>query len=93
MQDKATPEIIEKETISQLSFNDSISVSQAPNLIKDLERATVLGNAEHVKVSIVFVADSGLKRVDTTIWAVGTKFICLKGGVWIPIHRIVEVIL
>jgi uncharacterized protein (UPF0248 family) len=93
MQNKATPEIIEKETIAQLTFNDSISVTQSPELMKELQKASILGNAERVKVAIVFVADSGLKRVETTIWAVGTKFICLKGGVWIPIHRIVEVIL
>jgi hypothetical protein len=92
MQSQSTPEIIEKESVAQLTFHDAITVKQHPEVIAQLQRASLLGNAERVKVTIIFVADSGLKRVDTTIWAVGTKFICLKGGVWIPIPRIVEVI-
>jgi hypothetical protein len=42
-------------------------------------------------VSIYFHDDEGPKRVETTIWATGSKYICLKGGVWIPIDHIVEV--
>lgn len=93
MQSNQAPELIEKESIAQLVFSEQIKVVQHPELSSQLQKASVLGNSERVKVSIIFVADSGLKRVDTTIWAVGTKFICLKGGVWIPIPRIVEVIL
>ena len=85
------PELIEKESISQLSFSSSDKVQQHPDLLNQIEQATILGNSHHSKVSIIFQDDSGLKRVDTTIWAAGTKFICLKGGVWIPIARIVEV--
>ena len=92
MQSITPPELIEKESITQLTFNDKIDVRQHPDVMAQLQKASVLGNAERVKVSIVFVADSGLKRVETTIWAVGTKFICLKGGIWIPIPRIVEVV-
>lgn len=92
MQSSSSPELIEKETVSQLTFTEAVTVNQHPDLLVQLQKASQLGNSERVKVSIVFVADSGLKRVDTTIWAVGTKFICLKGGVWIPIPRIVEVI-
>jgi hypothetical protein len=50
-----------------------------------------LGNAHHSKVTIIFQDDSGLKRVDTTLWANGAKFICLKGGIWIPISKILEI--
>lgn len=28
---------------------------------------------------------------ETTIWAYGEKYICLKGGVWLPIERLVEI--
>ena len=85
------PELIEKETISNLSFHDVVLVDQDPSINNQIELAVRLGNAYHSKVSITFMDDSGLKRVETTIWAHGSKFICLKGGVWIPISRIVEV--
>jgi hypothetical protein len=85
------PELIEKELIPQLSFKADIKVKQHPELLKQIEDATTLGNAYHSKVSIIFHDDESLKRVDTTIWAAGTKFICLKGGVWIPIERIAEI--
>ena len=85
------PTLIDKEIISSLHFNSKLTVDQHPKLKAQLSEATKLGNSYRRKVSILFQDDDGLKRVDTTIWANGTKFICLKGGVWIPIRRIVEV--
>ena len=37
--------------------------------------------------------DEGVKKVDTTLWASGSKFVCLKGGVWIPINRLIEIVI
>jgi uncharacterized protein (UPF0248 family) len=91
MQAIMKPELIEKEAITALSFSNTEKVKQHPALLKQIEDATILGNSHHSKVSIIFQDDEGLKRVDTTIWAAGTKFVCLKGGIWIPIDRIVEV--
>lgn len=91
MQAIMKPELIEKELISSLSFTEKVAVKQHPDLLKQIEQATILGNSHRSKVSIIFQDDAGLKRVDTTIWAAGTKFICLKGGVWIPIERILEI--
>lgn len=91
MQATLQPELVEKEQISSLSFHEKKPVSQHPNLRMQIKNATRLGNAYHSKVSIYFHDDSGPKRVDTTIWAHGAKFICLKGGVWLPIDRIVEI--
>ncbi len=85
------PELIEKELISLLCFNEKQKINQHPELRSQIDNATILGNAHRSKVSIIFQDDSGLKRVDTTIWAAGTKFICLKGGVWIPIDSILEI--
>jgi hypothetical protein len=85
------PELIEKEKISSLIFSEKVEITQHPDLRTQIENATILGNGHRSKVSIIFRDDSGLKRVDTTIWAAGTKFICLKGGVWIPIERILEI--
>ena len=91
MQASLKPKLIEKELISTLSFEKKNVVEQHPNLQEQIENATRLGNAYHTKVSIYFNDDFGLKRVDTTIWASGDKYICLKGGVWLPISRIVEI--
>lgn len=91
MQKVNKPTLIEKEIISSLSFNSNLKVEQHPLLNDQIKKATRLGNSYRSKVSILFKDDQGLKRVDTTIWANGAKYICLKGGVWIPIDRIVEV--
>ena len=85
------PELIEKELISTLSFEKKDKIQQHPNLDEQIKNATRLGNAYHTKVSIYFNDDLGLKRVDTTIWASGDRYICLKGGIWLPISRIVEI--
>ena len=85
------PELIEKEMIPNLTFKVPVVVEQHPNLLKQIADATRLGNTFRTKVSIIFHDDSGPKSVHTTIWAAGTRFICLKGGVWIPIGRIEEV--
>lgn len=85
------PEIIEKEMVSSLTFHDHSPIQQHPELMNQIETAVRLGNAHHGKVTIIFQDDTGLKRVDTTLWANGAKFICLKGGIWIPISRILEI--
>ena len=87
------PVTIEKELISGLKFNNKTKVNQQEGLMEKLIEATRLGNIHHGKVGIVFADDEGLKRVNTTIWSTGKKYICLKGGVWLPIDRIEQVIL
>ena len=84
------PEVIEKELVKDLSFRQPISVKQDPELQRHLAEATRLGNGYHHKVGIIFHDDEGLKRINTTIWATGAKYICLKGGMWLPIDHIVE---
>lgn len=91
MQVSTKPELIEKEKISSLHFDKSTAVKQHPELKAQIENATRLGNAYHSKVSIIFNDNDGLKRVETTIWAGGDRYICLKGGVWLPIDHIVEI--
>ncbi|HIP33018.1 MAG TPA: hypothetical protein EYG86_09665 [Crocinitomicaceae bacterium] len=91
MQASIKPTLVEKEIISSLPFKADLKVEQHPKLSEQIKKATKLGNSYRRKVSILFKDDHGLKRVDTTIWANGEKYICLKGGVWIPIERIVEV--
>ncbi len=82
---------IEKELIPKLNFKKSINCEQAPGLKHRLIEATRLGNSYKGKMRIEFMDDSGLKVVKTTIWATGSKFICLKGGIWLPISRIINI--
>ena len=91
MQETHAPLVVEKEIISSLSFKNPMNLNQHPNLMKKLRDATKLGNLSKVKYHIEFYSDSGLKSVQTTIWATGNKFICLKGGLWIPISKIVDI--
>ncbi len=84
--------LVEKESIPSLSFNDKSKVKQHPNLRKQIDKATILGNVHRRKVNIVFEDDDGVKKVNTTIWASGSRFVCLKGGVWIPINRLKEIL-
>jgi hypothetical protein len=83
--------LIQKEDIPNLTFFDKSKVNQHPEILKQIEQATILGNAHRSKVSIYFQDDESIKKVETTVWAAGTKFICLKGGIWIPISRLLEI--
>lgn len=91
MQETLTPKLVQKENIAAMSFQNPPKFKQSSDLLKRLEDATRLGNTAKVKFNIDFYADSGLNTVQTTIWATGTKFICLKGGVWIPIANIKDI--
>lgn len=86
-----TAELIEKEMIPNLSFKHDLKITQATDLMDKLVEATKLGNIHHGKIAIIFQDDDGIKRVETTIWATGAKYICLKGGMWLPIHRIIDI--
>jgi hypothetical protein len=86
-----SPILVQKEEIANFLF-PSTEVLTSKDLIKlrraDLERATTLGNAERGKIKITFEDSECVKRVETTIWATTENNIVLKGGVFIPIHRI-----
>jgi len=93
MQDTLQPTLIEKELIPKLNFKteleqQELEIEEQLELKNKLIEATRLGNSYRGKMRIEFFDDIGLKAVETTIWAAGAKFICLKGGVWIPISRI-----
>lgn len=85
------PVLIEKERIPELSFKVPVTIEQHKDLESKLMDAMKLGNLHQGKVAIIFRDDEGLKQVETTIWATGAKYICLKGGMWLPVSRIVDV--
>ena len=58
-----------------------------------LAKGAVLGNIEKVKCKIIFQAKEGNNYIETTIWAVTDKYLCLKGGIALSIASILEVIL
>jgi len=88
MQVNIEPVLIDKEVIPNLKFKNLISDFKNSELKRKLIEATRLGNSYKGKMRIEFEDDEGLKAVETTIWATGQKYICLKGGVWLPISRI-----
>jgi len=82
-----TNQHIEKEAIAQLAFEIS-AVQPQPQLQQKLEQATTLGNLYHNKVKIFFHALQGNFVVETTIWASSSAYICLKGGITLPVQAI-----
>jgi len=83
--------LVEKESIATSTFGNIEKLNQHPKIMEQIKQATRLGNGYRSKVSIYFMDNDGMKRVNTTIWAYGSKYICLKGGIWIPIDHIVEI--
>ncbi len=84
-------QLVEKESVGELVFPvDEILTSDSEILNRKLsiDRAISLGNLEHHKVKIIFSDSIGVKKVDTTIWAVTDKAILLKQNTVVPIHRI-----
>jgi uncharacterized protein (UPF0248 family) len=87
-------EIVDKEALRTLNFpreevlKTTDSAKERRNL---LERATILSNLYHNKVKITFEDSDGSKMVDTTIWATTDNAIMLKGGIVLPIHRILSI--
>ena len=88
------PVSIEKEKLIELHFPNNEVLKSKEDIQKrsyELERASQLGNGDHVKMKIVFEDAEGLKQVETTIWAVTKDSIVLKQGMTIPIGRIHEI--
>lgn len=90
-----TIEKIEKEKISGLRFSCK-EVLGDENARKrrniDLMRAQAIGNLFRSKSTIVFEdAEGNTYQVNTTVWAVGDRFISLKCNTHIPINAILEV--
>jgi len=89
--------VVEKESIPNLHFPvngiERSVENESKKIIEKLTNATILGNIYHIKARIQFVDDEGEKEVQTTVWAVGERFISLKSGTLIPINRVLDVII
>jgi hypothetical protein len=85
-----------KEEISKIRFvAEDVLVSDDQKTMRrsELQKAMMLGNAEKSKSKIVFATNEGLKKVETTVWAVDDREVVLKSGIFIPIHAICHVAL
>ena len=86
--------LIAKEEIPQLHILPNTVVytsEQQKELNQKLLTGASLGNLEKEKCKITFHAAEGDSCVETTIWAVTDKYICLKGGITLLIASIIEV--
>jgi hypothetical protein len=86
--------MIPKERIPSLRFPRQPVVLSEPDravIMKNLAKATRLGNAEHGKCRITFQDDEGTKAVETTIWTFDPENIVLKYGMVIPVARVLSV--
>ena len=88
------PETIDKEKVAELHFPESdvlVSSDDIQRRTYELERASQLGNGDHVKIKIIFEDTDSIKQVETTVWAVTKERVVLKHGITIPIRRIHEI--
>ncbi|UYW02607.1 hypothetical protein K5I29_05335 [Flavobacterium agricola] len=60
--------------------------------LSDLDKVTILGNGDHIKVELFFEDDSTKYRVDTTVWGVTDARVILKQGIVLPINRIYKIV-
>jgi len=86
--------LVEKEEIPYLRFPSEEVLDteeERQEREKKLQRAVILGNAHKKKVRIIFADSEGVKQVHTTVWALSPKYVIFKGGIVIPLCRIVDV--
>jgi uncharacterized protein (UPF0248 family) len=86
--------IVEKSIVAGLRFPMQDVLRSAEHISRrraDAERAMILGNNYKCKVKIIFEDNDGLKQIETTIWSVTDKYVLIKTGMGIPLHRIHEV--
>ncbi|MBC8046006.1 MAG: hypothetical protein H7Y00_04375 [Fimbriimonadaceae bacterium] len=87
---------IQKEEIPKLEFHNKEVLSELHLIMRRkqlLTQGMVLGNTYHTKVQIIFEAISGILQVETTIWATTEEYVLLKGGVYLPIKCIHDVVI
>lgn len=90
------PVKIQRDEIAKLHFSSNEVLSDREMIAsraQALQGAAILGNTEKQKCKIVFHAEEGDRAVETTVWAVTDKYVCLKGGLTLLIACIIDVII
>jgi hypothetical protein len=94
--ENVTVQPIEKEDIPRLQFIEhevlpgTVFMDKRKQL---LFQSMILGNTCHAKVKIIFETTTGYYEVETTVWATTDDFVLLKGGVYLPMKCIHDVII
>lgn len=83
-------ELIEKETIAVDKIIPA-TTTLSEELSNKLFTTSRLGNEFKSKATITFNTTDGVKKVNTTVWAVTERFIQLKNNVHIPIKSIIDI--
>jgi len=74
-----------KEVLKNLEqINDRKQIAQ---------RARKLGSLSNERVKIIFEDVEGRKMVETTIWGLTDRYLMLKKGMSLPLHRVHEIII
>lgn len=85
------PKNITVEGLNSSSFLKRIRVNQQTDVCQKIDKVAELKEFKSKNLTIIFHDDEGLKSINTSIWAAGMKFVCLSGGIWLPIDRIVSI--
>lgn len=56
-------------------------------------RAKKLGSLSNERVKIIFEDIEGRKMVETTVWGLTDRYLMLKKGMSLPLHRVHEIII
>ena len=88
--------ITEQELLHKVNFPIK-EVLKNPEEINDrrqsAQRAKKLGSLSNESVKIVFEDTEGKKMVETIIWGVTDRYLMLKKGMSLPLHRVHEIII
>lgn len=85
---------IQKENIPYLKFPDEdvlVEEDKISERYRLLQYAMRFGNSIKHKVAILFKDINDFKTVETTIWYADNQFVILKGGIVLPVKRIINV--
>jgi hypothetical protein len=87
---------IEKQDLLEVIFkNEEKMYIQGEIKTRDqkLYMAMLMGNNHYDNVRIVFNTEDGEREIMSRIWARTDKFVVLKGGMFIPIGAVIDIIL
>jgi len=87
---------IEQQDLLKVTFkNDKTMYIQEAVKTKNqkLYMAMLMGNHYYDNVRILFNTEDGEREIVTRIWARTDKFVVLKGGMFIPIGSVIDIIL
>ena len=77
------------QDLIEVTFEEYIDADDS--ILNELKQACKDGNINKNKHIILFSTESGVLKVNATIWMVGKKYVLLKENLYIPINSIIEI--